>query len=150
RKALIMALGLACTGLACSAQAKDLTGFFVNGGVGTAHYHATLDSTDVGSESDTSAQITFGWRSRFIGVEAGYVDLGSVERGIPDSAFRMIGYPQFSDGHVKLSGDGWIVGINGHFNPTKMWYISARSGLFLWKLHLDASLTDGTGTRQHG
>ncbi|HET7663394.1 MAG TPA: porin family protein, partial [Rhodanobacteraceae bacterium] len=50
---------------ASAAQAKDLTGWFVNGGVGTAHYHATYGSYDLGSESDTSAQINFGWRSQF-------------------------------------------------------------------------------------
>ncbi|HET7268313.1 MAG TPA: outer membrane beta-barrel protein [Oleiagrimonas sp.] len=145
-----MALGLACAGMACSAQAKDLTGWFVNGGVGTAHYHATVGSTDAGSESDTSAQINFGWRSRFIGVEAGYVDLGSVETDIPGSAFSLVGYPQLTGGHAELSGDGWTLGLNGHFNPTQMWYISARGGLFMWKLHLDASATDMSGTTHHG
>jgi hypothetical protein len=52
------------------------------------------------------ASINGGWRSRFIGFEGGYVDLGSVSEndGFGDSA--------------KLSGKGWTLGLNGHFNPT--------------------------------
>ncbi len=123
--------------MACSAQAKNLTGWFVNGGVGTAHYHATYGNYDIGSESDTSAQINFGWRSQFIGVEAGYIDLGSV-KGSDDLGES-----------AKLSGDGWTLGLNGHFNPTKMWYISARGGLFMWKLHAKASLSNGAGGFDH-
>lgn len=131
--ALAAALGLG----ASAAQAKDLTGWFVNGGVGTAHYHATYGNYDLGSESDTSAQINFGWRSQFIGVEGGYIDLGSVNGNddLGESA--------------KLSGDGWTLGLNGHFNPTKMWYISARGGLFMWKLHGKASLSNGLGGFTH-
>lgn len=149
RKLIIMALVVAGATLACSAQAKDLTGGFVSAGVGTAHYHATVGSTDIGTESDTSGQLIFGWRSRFIGSEVGYVNLGSVEADIPGTTFSRAGFPSLTNGHAKLSGDGWIVGINGHFNPTKMWYISARGGLFLWKLHFDASATDHSGATLH-
>lgn len=144
RKLFVLALGMAGTAMACSAQAKNLTGWFVNGGVGTAHYHATYGNYDVGSESDTSAQISFGWRSQFIGVEAGYVDLGSVKRSASDQALSTVG-SDLTNGKVKLSGDGWTLGLNGHFNPTKMWYISARGGLFMWKLHLDASADAPSG-----
>lgn len=127
--ALAAALGLGTS----AAQAKDLTGWFVNGGVGTAHYHATANHFDLGSSSDTSAQINFGWRSQFIGVEGGYIDLGSV------SGSDAMGES------ANLSGDGWTLGLNGHFNPTKMWYISARGGLFMWKLHAKASFSNGLG-----
>lgn len=131
--ALTAAFGLS----ASAAQAKDLTGWFVNGGVGTAHYHATYNDYDLGSDSDTSAQINAGWRSQFIGVEAGYVDLGSIS-----------GSNAFGES-AKLSGDGWTLGLNGHFNPTRMWYISARGGLFMWKLHAKASLGNGLGGFDH-
>ncbi len=141
-------LALACAfGLAASTvQAKDLTGWFVNGGVGTAHYSAEVEGTGMGTESDTSAQITAGWRSQFIGVEAGYVRLGKVERRAPAEA--LIG-TDVSDLRAKLSGDGWTVGLNGHFNPTDKWYISARGGLFLWKLHgeIHATPLDGEPLR---
>lgn len=144
--ALAAALGLG----ASAAQAKDLTGWFVNGGVGTAHYHATYRGYDLGSESDTSAQINFGWRSQFIGVEAGYIDLGSVNGAASATDFASAGYSNLSSGKAELSGDGWTIGLNGHFNPTKMWYISARGGLFLWKLHLKASAIDAAGNHLNG
>lgn len=132
KKTAALALLTAAACLGTSAQAKDLTGWFVNGGVGSAHYHARYDGLS-GHESDTSFQINGGWRSRFIGVEAGYVDLGSVSEsdGVGDSA--------------KLSGDGWTLGLNGHFNPTDKWYISARAGFFQWTLDARASIADGLG-----
>jgi hypothetical protein len=132
KKSAALALLTACACVGTGAQARDLTGWFVNGGVGSAHYHATLDGYG-GRESDTSFQINGGWRSQFMGVEAGYVDLGSVsaDDGLGDSA--------------KLSGQGWTVGLDGHFNPTDKWYISARAGLFLWTLHAAASLGGAFG-----
>ncbi|HEX5489381.1 MAG TPA: outer membrane beta-barrel protein [Rhodanobacteraceae bacterium] len=132
RKLTALALFTAATCLAGGAQAKDLSGWFINGGAGTAHYRATAYGVS-GSESDTSFQVTGGWRSQFIGLEAGYVDLGSVEGndGIGDSA--------------KLSGKGWTLGINGHFNPTDKWYISARAGFFNWKLDGRLTLADNGG-----
>lgn len=117
--ASLLAAGLfVCTGVA----AKDLTGWFASGAVGRANYHATYDGYDPGSDHGTAAIVNAGYRTQFIGFEAGYTDLGSVSASdAGDSA--------------KLSGDGWTAGINGHFNPTQQWYISARGGAFVWKLH---------------
>ena len=128
--ALALLTAAACMGT--SAQAKDLTGWFVNGGVGSAHHRATYGGLS-GKESDTSYQINAGWRSQFIGVEGGYVDLGSISEndGMGDSA--------------RLSGKGWTLGLNGHFNPTDKWYISARAGFFGWTLDARADIADGAG-----
>ena len=135
--ALALLTAAACVGT--SAQAKDLTGWFVNGGVGSAHYKATYEGVS-GTESDTGFQINGGWRSQFIGFEGGYVDLGSISEndGLGDSA--------------KLSGKGWTLGLNGHFNPTDKWYISARAGFFRWTVDARADLADGMGgtTRYSG
>jgi OOP family OmpA-OmpF porin len=103
-------------------QANDLTGWFVNGGAGRANYHATVGNFDVGSAHGTAGILNVGYRTQFIGFEAGYTNLGSVSA-------TSAGYK------TKLSGDGWTLGLNGHFNVTDQWYISARTGLFLWKLH---------------
>jgi hypothetical protein len=132
--ALALLTAAACVGT--SAQAKDLTGWFVNGGVGSAHYKASYEGVS-GTESDTGFQINGGWRSQFIGFEAGYVDLGRVSEndGLGDSA--------------KLSGKGWTLGLNGHFNPTGKWYISARAGFFGWTLDARADLADGMGGTTH-
>lgn len=131
-KPAALALLVAAACLATTAQAKDLTGWFINGGGGSAHYDASFAGIS-GSESDTSFQINGGWRSRFIGIEAGYVDLGSVSEndGVGDSA--------------RVDGKGWTIGLNGHFNPTDKWYISARAGYFLWTLDARATIADGLG-----
>jgi hypothetical protein len=128
--ALALSTAAACVGT--SAQAKDLTGWFINGGVGSAHYDASYEGFDLGKDSDTSYQVTAGWRSRFIGFEGGYADLGSVDigDGVGDS--------------LGASGKGWTLGLNGHFNPTDKWYISARAGFFFWNVDLRAKLSDGT------
>ncbi len=127
--ALALLVAAACVGN--SAQAADVTGWFVDGGVGSAHYKATYEGLS-GTESDHGFQINGGWRSHFIGVEGGYADLGSVSEndGVGDSA--------------SLSGKGWTLGLNGHFNPTDRWYISARAGFFFWKLDGHLTLADGT------
>lgn len=132
--ALALCVAAAC--LATSAQAKDLTGWFINGGAGSAHYEASYDGVS-GTESDTSFQVNAGWRSRFIGIEGGYVDLGSVSGndGVGDSA--------------SISGKGFTLGLNGHFNLTDKWYISARVGLFRWIVDARVDAADGTGGTVH-
>src|SRR5579875_629933 len=128
--ALALLVAAACVG--SNAQAADVTGWFVNGGVGGAHYTASFEGTNLGKESDTGFQINGGWRSQFIGFEAGYVDLGGVSAndGMGDSA--------------RISGKGWTAGLNGHFNPAEKWYISARAGFFGWTVDGHADFADGT------
>ncbi len=114
---------------ATSVQAKDLTGGFVNLGAGRVSYHATLNDFDLGSDHGTAVIFNAGYRTQFIGFEAGYTDLGSI-------SYRD------ATTYAKLSGDGWTAGINGHFNPTDAWYISARGGAFVWKLHATVQSSD--------
>lgn len=128
--ALAVAGVAACIGTA--AQAKDVSGWFINGGVGSAHYDASANGLH-GSDSDTSFQFNAGWRSQFIGIEGGYVDLGSVSN-----------HDDFGDS-AHVSGKGWTVGVNGHFNPTEKWYISARAGLFRWSLHANTTTVVNEG-----
>ena len=136
KKSAALALLVAAACLGTSAQAKDLTGWFINGGGGSAHYDASVGDLK-GTESDTSFQVNGGWRSRYLGIEAGYVDLGSVSQndGLGDSA--------------RLDGEGWTIGLNGHFNPTDKWYISARAGFFRWTLDARADFADGSGGSTH-
>lgn len=133
KKYLLLALVAGSAFGATSLQAKDLTGGFVNLGAGSASYHATYGSYDLGSDTGTAVIFNAGYRTQFIGFEAGYTDLGSVSG---------------HDGSItgKLSADGWTAGINGHFNPTEQWYISARGGAFVWKLHAKLSSSDPADT----
>lgn len=112
-----------------SAQAEDLTGFFVNGDVGHVDYRANINNHFAGTAGDTAELINIGYRTQFIGFEAGYTNLGSIS-----------GNDQAGDSY-KLSGKGFTIGMNGHFNPTEQWYISTRVGGFRWRL--DARVTTG-------
>lgn len=137
-KKALAAFALLGTGLLMSpaSQAKDLTGWFVNGSVGSAAYHASNSYLDLDTDHGTVAIVNAGYRTQFIGFEAGYTDLGSVDGG--------------SNGYSsRISGDGWTVGINGHFNPTPNWYISARGGAFVWKLRINGSYS-GNGQFYRG
>lgn len=135
RKLTALALLTAAACLGSTVQAENLTGWFINGGAGSAHYTARYAGVS-GTDSDTSFQINGGWRSQFMGLEAGYVDLGGVHYadGLGDS--------------LRADGKGWTVGLNGHFNPTEHWYISARAGLFAWNIHLRADIADAAGTER--
>lgn len=134
KKMLVLAVLAAGACVATGAQAKDLTGWFINGGVGSAHYRGTLDGVSGhASDTGTSFQFTGGWRSQFMGIEGGYVDLGSISE-----------HDDFGDS-AKLSGKGWTLGVNGHFNPTEKWYISARAGLFRWTAKARATIDEGEG-----
>ena len=118
-------LALAASGFLAmaAAHAEQPNGWFVNGNVGSAHYKAHVDGLGSGTDNGTAFMVNAGYRDRnILGFEAGYTNLGSISK--TDS---------YGD-HVKLSGDGWTLGLNGHFNPTRQWYVSARGGAFLWKL----------------
>jgi hypothetical protein len=132
KKFTALALCVAGACLATGAQAKDLTGWFVNGGGGSSHYKASYNGLS-GTESDTSYQINAGWRSQFMGIEGGYVDLGGVSGSLG-----------FGDSE-RITGKGWTLGVDGHFNPADKWYISARAGLFKWIVDLRADIADTTG-----
>lgn len=132
---LILSLAT-CGLLAAPAFAQDTTpnGWYVNGNVGTAHYKATVDGLGSATESDTAFILNAGYRdANILGYELGYTNLGNV------SAHDDAG------NHAKLSGDGWTLGLSTHLNPTDHWYISARGGMFLWKLKAKATIDDGTG-----
>lgn len=107
-------------------HAKDLTGWFANAGAGRVGYHGSISSSDLGADHGTAGIFNVGYRTQFIGFEAGYTHLGHLSE-----SYEQGGYGS----SARLSGDGWTLGINGHFNLTPQWFISARGGLFLWKLH---------------
>src|SRR6202000_197103 len=75
--------------------------------------------------NDTGYGANVGYRWAFtpnvaIGVEGGYTKLGTFD---PKASFDV---PGVSRADVK----GWNLGLNGHFNLTPNWYVSARGGYF--------------------
>ncbi|HEX7348319.1 MAG TPA: outer membrane beta-barrel protein [Rhodanobacteraceae bacterium] len=132
--ALALLTGAACLGTSAQAAVTDVTGWFINGGVGSAHYDAKAGGYDLGSASGTSYQFNGGWRSQFVGIEGGYTDLGSHSE-----------HDDFGDSY-HASAHGYTLGVNLHINPVGKWYISARTGLFFWRGNLDASAGGASGS----
>ncbi len=113
-------------GTAAMAQnAPHNDGWFINGNVGRV-------AVDKGpyNDHDTGYALSGGYRwainpSVALGVEAGYNTLGNmdVRKAYTD------GNPANDD---RSSLHGWTAGVNGHFNLTPNWYVSAHTGLYRW------------------
>ena len=110
------------------AQSADNAGWFVNGNVGRT-------SIDKGPYNDSDTGYAFGTGYRWgltpsvaLGFEAGYNDLGNIK---VSNVFTSD--PVLAKERSALRG--WTAGINGHFNVTPNWYISARTGVYGWRGH---------------
>lgn len=95
-------------------------GFFVNGNVGQSNL-----SKGAYDDNDTGYGVNLGYRWAInpnvaLGVEGGYTKLGEFQ---PKDTFSSLGL-------TKAKVEGWNAGVNGHFNVSPNWYISARGGLF--------------------
>ncbi|WP_300615096.1 porin family protein [Dokdonella sp.] len=113
--AIALTTGLAALPIASHAANS---GFFINGNVGQS-------SIDKGgyNDDDTGYGANIGYRwavapNFLLGVEGGYVDLGSVS---PRRGFGDLGKAELS---------GWTLGVNSHWNLTDNWYLSGRGGYF--------------------
>ena len=138
-KNAILAIALASAGwfaVPASAQTADTSGFFINGNIGQSNLSKTdYDDDDAGY----AANLGYRWTvapNALIGIEGGYTRLGSFA---PRYGFGFLG-----EADIK----GWNLGINGHFNLTSNWYISARGGLF--RTDLRGSYINSTGSATPG
>jgi OOP family OmpA-OmpF porin/outer membrane immunogenic protein len=95
-------------------------GFFVNGNIGQSNLSkGAYDDNDTGY----GANVGYRWAlnpSVALGVEGGYTNLGNFD---PKDGLGALGI-------ARAKVDGWNLGVNGHFNITPNWYVSARGGLF--------------------
>jgi OOP family OmpA-OmpF porin/outer membrane immunogenic protein len=133
-KKSLFALALATAGLltvpAVFAQSvpTDNGGWFINGNVGrTSINKGPYDG------HDTGYALNGGYRwalnpSVALGVEAGYNDLGNIHA---KNIFN--GNPVVNPDKTQLHG--WTAGVNGHFNLSPNWYVSARTGIYGWTGH---------------
>jgi len=130
----LLALAFAAAGLLTVPTAfaqnasPDNGGWFVNGNVGrTSLNHGPYD------DHDSGYAINGGYRWSLapnfaLGAEVGYNDLGNVH---PKNIFNS--QPVVDRSKSQLHG--WTAGVNGHFNLTPNWYLSARTGLYSWTGH---------------
>lgn len=133
-KKTLLALAFTTTGLlgATSAFAQsaptDNGGWFVNGNVGR-----TSINQGPYNGHDTGYAINGGYRWALapafaLGAELGYNDLGNIHaRNIFNSQ------PIVSTDKSQLHG--WTAGVNGRFDVSSNWYVSARTGLYDWRGH---------------
>jgi OOP family OmpA-OmpF porin/outer membrane immunogenic protein len=145
-KKTLLALTLAAAGLlsvstAFAQTAKtDNGGWFVNGNVGqTSINKGPYNGHDTGYAVDGGYRWAFS-PSVAIGAEVGYNDLGNIHaKNIFNSQ------PVVEDGKSQLHG--WTAGVNGHFNMTPNWYVSARTGVYGWTGH---GLSNDDNPVRHG
>lgn len=138
----VLAIALAASAFALPAvsfaDGNDAGGFFINGNVGQSN----LDKGSY-NDNDTGYGANVGYRWAFspnvaIGVEGGYTKLGSFD---PKNSLSGAG---LDSADVK----GWNLGLNGHFNLSPNWYVSARGGYFRSDVRGDQIL--GTSTTPGG
>jgi OOP family OmpA-OmpF porin/outer membrane immunogenic protein len=135
KKKTLLALAFATAGLmavpavfAQSAPTTDNGGWFVNGNVG----RTSIDKGPYDGH-DTGYGINGGYRwavnpSVALGVEVGYNDLGNIHAKNVFNGDRVVD-------RQKTQLHGWTAGVNGHFNISPNWYVSARTGIYGWKGH---------------
>ncbi|URX63058.1 porin family protein [Luteibacter anthropi] len=131
-KKTLIALALVAAGaVAAPAFAQDANGaagWFVNGSVG----RTSVDKNAYNGH-DTGYALNGGYRWAVapwaaLGVEVGYNDLGNIHAKNFFNGNRVID-------RRKSELHGWTAGVNGHFNITPQWYISARGGIYGWQGH---------------
>lgn len=125
----LLAIAIAAAGITSlpvlSHAAEDKAGLFLNGNVGRSDL-----SKNNYDDSDTAYSVNLGYRwavspTVALGVEGGYVDLGAYSPKSGVAAQIPVG-TGFRNAELK----GWTAGVNGKFNLTDNWYVSARGGVF--------------------
>ena len=128
-KNTVLAIALAASAFALPAIShadsgdNGAGGFFINGNVG----QSDLDKGFY-NDKDTGYGANVGYRWAFspnvaIGVEGGYTKLGSFD---PKSGAIL----DIGGAVPRADVQGWNLGLNGHFNLSPNWYVSARGGYF--------------------
>ena len=110
-----------------SASAVTQQGWFIGVNGGSSHYSVSHTSFDDNNDSAFGAVAGYRWvvdRPFSLGVEAGYVDLGSM-KATDDQSF-----PGYSDLYkAKFKGQALLVGANGKWDLPHGFTITARAGL---------------------
>ncbi|HEX7338442.1 MAG TPA: porin family protein [Rhodanobacteraceae bacterium] len=127
KRILVIGLALALGGLSTSAlagNAGEPGQFYVGAGVGQAKWHVDHDSDIKLDNTDTTANLRFGyvwhWNVDFA-VEGGYVDLGKITADWHDTT---------DDYHETLKSQGLFAGAKVKYGFAGNWYVDGRGGLF--------------------
>ena len=114
-----------CVALALACGTARADGFFVDAHVGASDASDSVyDDVAVSYAADAGYRWTIN-PNVAVGVEGGYTRIGSFnDRSFLNHTF------EFQDGLNAADIKGWTLGVNGHFNLTPQWYVSARGGYF--------------------
>lgn len=124
----LLSAGIAATPVFAQDAPAGNNGWFIGGNIGRAHLNKGFyDGNDTGYAIDGGYRWSFS-PNVALGVEAGYNDLGNIKLKSPLS-----GPPLVSTSKSKLHG--WTLGVDGHFNLTPNWYVSAHTGIYQWRGH---------------
>lgn len=119
----ICAMALILVRLTVPFQAQASEGFYAGASIGSANLDDNFDGFEI--DDDTTAyRIVGGWRvNRYFALEAGYQNFGDFEQN-----FSING-----ESHkVKLSADGYTLGVQGSYPLANRVSVFARAGWFFW------------------
>jgi hypothetical protein len=131
----ITAIAVALAAASSSSFAEESGAFFINGNLGQSSYNSgtVTSNTTFGS----SIRGGYSWYSEMwdFGVEAGYVDLGTVRGPVNIDGFTF---------NESSKAEGPLLGINLKYKFANQWFVSGRVGY----LHttVDTSLSGGFGS----
>jgi len=132
----VAAIAFALAAASSSSFADETGGFFINGNLGQSSYNSgtvtsntTFGSTIRGGYSWYSEEWDFG-------VEAGYVNLGTVR-----SPLYTVGIPAITE---SAKADGPLLGINLKYKFANQWFVSGRLGYL--QTTVDTSVSGGFGS----
>jgi hypothetical protein len=115
----ITVIAVALAAASSSSFAEESGAFFINGNVGQSSYNSgtVTSNTTFGS----SIRGGYSWYSEMwdFGVEAGYVDLGTVRAPVNIEGFIF---------HESSKAEGPLLGINLKYKFENHWFISGRVG----------------------
>jgi Outer membrane protein beta-barrel domain len=132
----IAAIAVALAVASSSSFADESGAFFINGNLGQSSYNSgTITSNHA---FGAAVRGGYSWYSEAwdFGVEAGYVDLGTVRGPV-----YTVGIPAVTE---SAKADGPLLGINLKYKFANQWFVSGRVGY----LHttVDTSLSGGFGS----
>jgi hypothetical protein len=115
----ITAIAVVLMAAASSSFAADQGTFFINGNLGESSYNSGTATNNTASSSAIRAGYTWYNDTWNFGVEAGYVDLGSIHGPVNIDGISVRATDQ---------AKGPLAGLNLKYKFENKWYISGRAG----------------------
>lgn len=120
KQTAVLAVSLVLVAVPISAYAGD---FYLGASVGNATLDEDFDGLNV-DDNATAIRIVAGWSiNDYFSLEGGYNDFGDFEQTVDDGNGPLT---------VKLSADGFILGVTGRVPVSKRFALTGRAGMFFW------------------